>query len=348
MRSEHRSEHNVTTPNFNRGGKRAEEEAKKRNTGFAKTPWLRLEDGDQVYLRLIDDSEDWIWVNQHEFISTKGAPPDFKAEGNKKWPTTMGAVCRRDEAFQGIYNDCYICDHVTKDGKKARPALRLYARAVEREQVLGTQEMLEAGKLDQYPDPSKMVDRRVGFKDAQVEEPILDKEGKPTGKTEMRRKIVVLRFGMKNFFGALQGLYDVYGKLTDKDLSVTRKGSDTDTVYSIVPLEPTPGHDLADPVLKARYEEAALAAGADLTKIISDQASDDYYARFFDKTKDFPSSGKGKDDTESEGAPVDQQAKPEARAADPEALRRMREKVLNANRPVQTEEPAAASSVNFE
>ena len=339
----------MTTPNFNRGGKRAEEEAQKRSVSFAKTPWLRMEDGDQVFLRLIDDSDDWIWVNQHEFIPTKGAPPDFKTEGNKKWPVTMGAVCRRDSAFQGIHSDCYICDHMlTKEGKHYRPALRLYARAVEREQVIGTQEMLEAGKLNQYPDPAKMIGRRVGFKDAQVEESILDKDGQPTGKTEKRRKVVVLRFGMKNFFGALQGLYDVYGTLTDKDLSVTRKGSNTDTVYSIVPLEPTPGHDLADPVLKVRYEEAAQAAGADLIKIISDQASDDYYARFFDKTKEFPSSSRDKDE-ESEGAPAEEQAKPEARAADPEALRRMREKVLNANRPAsQTEEPVATSSANFD
>lgn len=339
----------MTIPNFNRGGKRAEEEAKKRNVSFAKTPWLRLDDGDQVFLRLIDDSDDWIWVNQHEFIPTKGAPPDFKAEGGKKWPATMGAVCRHDDAFEGIYSDCYICDHmVNKDGKRYRPALRLYARAVVREQVIGTQEMLESGKLSQYPDPAKMVGRRVGFKDAQVEEAILDKEGQPTGRTEMRRKVVVLRFGMKNFFGALQGLYDVYGRLTDKDLSVTRKGADTDTVYSIVPLEPTPGHDLADPELKARYEEAAQAAGADLTKIISGQADDDYYARFFDKTKNFPTSRKDKEEGEPEGAPAEQQAKPEARAADPEALRRMREKVLNANRPTQTEEPVVTSSVNFE
>lgn len=337
----------MTTPNFRRGGKQAEEEAKRRNIGFARTPWLKMEDGDQIFLRLIDDSTEWISIDQHEFIPTKGAPADWKAENGRKWPATMGAVCRKDKAFRevGLYPDgCYICDHMIdpKKDKKFRPALRLYARAVEREQVIGTQEMVDAGKI-----PENAVGRRVGFRDMEVEEAVLDSEGKPTDKKEIRKKILVLRFGMKNFYGALQGFYDVHGKLTDRDLSVTRKGSDTETTYSIVPLDATAGHDLADPETKARYEAASTLAGIDLGQILLDQSSDDYYARFFDRTKEIPSTTKKKTDSEPEGAPAEQQAKPEARAADPEALRRMRDKVMGAN-PRPTDAEPAAAGVNFE
>lgn len=332
----------MTTPNFQRGGKAAEEESRKRNAaGFARVNYLRMEDGERVFIRLIDDSPEWIWINQHEFIPTKGAPEDYKAQDGKKWPDKMSGVCRHDKAFKGIYTDCYICDEMRKpDGKKYRPAIRIYARAVEREAVIGTKEMVEEGKI-----PEDRIGFQVGFRDKLVEEPVLDSEGKPTEKMETRKKILVLRFGLKNFFGQLQGFYDVQGKLVNRDLAVTRKGTDTDTVYSIVPLDPTPGHDLSDPATKTKYEDACKAAGVDLGRLLVDQSSDEYYARWFDKTKEAPSR-KTKDE-EPEGAPTEQQTKPQQRAADPDALRRMREKVMSGNPSRQTD-AAAAGAANFE
>lgn len=331
---------------FRRGGKAAEEQAKKQNS-FSKTYWLDVSDGEKVILRFLDDSDDWIYTNQHNFVPTKGAPADASEEDKKKFPSNMSAVCRHDEAFKGIYSDCFICDQMVKEnGKSYRPSLRLWARAVEREEVRGTQEMADAGKID-----SKMIGKRVGFKDKLVEEPVLNDKGEPTGKSELRRKIIVIRMGMKNFFGQLQGYYDVYDTVLDRDYHVTRVGTGMDTDYKIVPLEVIPGHDLRNPETRQKYETYSVEAGVDLGTIIESQADDDFYARFFDTTKVAKPRGKKDEGSEDKPAtaPADQQTKPQPAAPSADALAAMRERVRGGNpAPVTTEpEPAASGAINF-
>lgn len=318
-------------PNFGKGGKKAEEIVQQQSN-FAKVKWLDIADKETIILRLLDDSEDWLYAQQHNFVPTKGAPEGASSEESSKYPTRMSAVCRMDDGFlnpdtnEREHADCFICDHMSKDdGKPYTRALRLWSRAVVREPVIGTQEHVDAGKIE-----AKKIGAVVGYTDKMVEKPILDDDKKPTGKVEMQREILVLRQGMKNFYGYLQGAADVYGGLLDRDWSVTRKGTGTATDYSIMPLNPTQGFDLADPATKERYEGYAKQVGIDLPDLIAKQASDDFYGYFFDtRVKAEARRKKDGDSNKGEsGAPAAQQEKPKDPEVSAEAVAAMKARVM--------------------
>lgn len=291
-------------PKFGRGGAKAKEAADKAQARAPRTNYFSLKDGESAIIRLIDDGDEtgWIYVKQHEYVPVqKDAPEDYQGE----WPKRTGAICRHDEAFAGMYSDCWICDEMTREdtGKPYRPALRLWARAVMREAVKGTQEMVDEGKI-----PATKIGKRVAIKDKMIDVAEMDSKGEATGKTVEQFDVQVLNFGMKNFFGYLQGFYDVYGTVLDRDYVIKREGSGTDTEYSIVPLPEIKNgeggiYTLEDAEVRAKYLDIV-----DLEEIIARRASDDHYARYFDPNKEV---------AKKEGAKkTSAKAKPKAAAQD--------------------------------
>jgi hypothetical protein len=308
----------VAAPVIPRGGSRAAEQAAadkeaRSKRSFNDWEYLTLKEapqgevyGESVVLRLITDEGDWREVKQHSFINTKSAPHDKPAE--RKWPVKMGAVCRKSRGFDVLYNDeCFICDHMTveKNGKTRKPyaSTRLWAVAVVRDPVIGTQAHVDAGLIEPY-----QVGKPAFYKDATIEKDEF-KDGQPTGKTLKLKKFVVLNFAMENFFDKLLGFNNVYETVVDRDYRVTRKWSGTDTDYEIAPLDPQKvlegplagkKFDLRNPEIAAEYDYTF-----DLDKIIADQASDEHYEWFFDDRvtssweKRFPA--KDKKDGESAG-----------------------------------------------
>jgi hypothetical protein len=231
--------------------------------------------GETKVIRLVTDEPDFRETRQHSFVKTKPAPADKPAD--KKWPLKMGAVCRQSPGFDAIYADCYIdiADEYLVEGKKGmyhpKPALRLWAVAVEREPLIGTDAMVAAGQIEAYE-----VGSPVGYQDVLVEREV-------DGKTVKAPKFVVLNFGLENFFNSILGFHTAYGTLLDRDYKITRKGSGTDTDYIIAPLDKqlhTDGKpfDLRRPELKELYE-----IPFDLDAIIANLASDEYYEWFFDR-----------------------------------------------------------------
>jgi hypothetical protein len=326
-------------PNFRRGGKAAEEAANKQGANkFVKTRYLDLKDGESILLRFIDDSQDWLSVNQHNFTPTKGASADASDEQRQRFPKRMTAVCRYDEAFGKSYPDCYICDHMTNErGRPMNPGLRVWARAVEREEIIGTQEMVDDGRIK-----SHLMGTRVGFRDVEVDEPVLNERGEVTGRTELRKKIIVLNLGVKNFFGPMQGYHDIYKTVLDREYHVTRKGAGTETDYRIVSMDPTPDHDLRDPETKERYLGYCRDSAVNVPKMILDRSTDDYYARYFDPRRE---PAKPTQDSAQPTAPVDEQAKPAEQSASKIALQEMKNRVLNQNQ--QADKPAGTMA-NFQ
>jgi hypothetical protein len=308
---------------LNRGGKAAEKEAE--SSSFGKLNYFKLaKPGESMVLRFIDDDTDWIYIRQHPMVATKGRPSDYPKDSS--WPAVMGAVCRKDKSFTDPgstphYTDCYICDApemVDSKGKKYGRGVRLWARAVVREAVYDG----EDGPI-------------LGYRDATHEITTKDASGNETKKTV--RKIVLVNMAVKNFFGALQGFADIYHTVLDRDYLITRKGEGTDTDYNIVPLDKIEGFDLRTPELKAKYEayaEEADASAAALEKVVLDLASDEFYAKFFDPTKQAP-AWKGKKGEEKSstseaattGAPAAEQAKPEEEAFTTERLAKLKERV---------------------
>lgn len=277
--------------NFRRGADEAAAAVK--SGGFARTHYFSIEDGEEAVLRFLTDAnpdpnnphvEAWIVVQQHQMVPTKDKPEGW--EGN--WPKAMGAVCRYDDAFKDVYNDCYICDHlVGKHERVRKPAPRIWALAALRERVF------EDGKLVGIKDVEREVTRKKR-----------DKDGKETGEEETTKEkaIVVVNMGWKNFFNALQGFASVYGTILDRDYWIKRSGASTDTTYQIVNIDPIPGYDLRDPEVMKKYE-----SGYDLAEIISGNASDEFYAKFFDPRVSVDKDG----NIIKTGAPVESQAKPE-------------------------------------
>lgn len=258
------------SPAFRKGGDVAEEAAKKASPNFARTQWFGIKDGETAILRFITEATDWITVDQHTQVPTKGKPDGHT--GN--WPERMGAICRNDPAFveptgKRMFPDCYICEFLVgkdKQVKKASP--RTWALACLREQVI------EDGKVVGIRDKIREVERKRP--DSDQTEVVKEKD------------IVVVSQGWKNFWGALQGFAGHYGTITDRDYKITRKGSTTDTEYRIIPLDPIKD-DRSNEKLAVTTPDGSFTEWGkrydgvyDLAEIITDQASDRFYGLFFD------------------------------------------------------------------
>lgn len=247
------------SPNFRKGGEAGEEASAKASVRFAKVEYFSLEDKEQGLLRFLTEHTDWITVDQHQMIPTKSKPADYT--GN--WPEKMGAVCRKDKAFD--YGECYICDfglEKGKGGKVKRPQPRTWALACRREEVI------ENGRVVGIKDKLREVQRK--------------KEGSDETETVIEKDIVVVRFAWSNFWHNIQAAAGHYGTVLDRDYLVQRKGSGLDTDYSILPIDPVPAadgekFDLRNPDFMKLY-----ANDYDLEEIITGQSSEEYYARFFD------------------------------------------------------------------
>ena len=256
---EHGEKNMSGTTNFRRGAEAAKEASKGAN--FARTQFFSLDDGKSEILRFLTDKDDWIVVDQHQMIPTKKQPADYPKDA--KWPEKMGAVCRKDPAFS--YGECYIDDFLVGTGegkaKVKKPGARSWALACLREEVM------EDGKV-------------VGLRDKTREVTIPEKDGQPE-KTVTEKAIVVVNMGYKNFFAILEGFAGRYGTVLDRDYWIKRSGSDTDTTYQIVPMDPIETgdgrFDLREPQFMQRYQSDLV-----LEEVVSERADDHFYARFFD------------------------------------------------------------------
>lgn len=324
----------MSSPMFGKGGEQAAIISESQGgSKFARVNYFKLADKEQGVFRFITDSPDWIFVKQHPSVPTKNKPSDWPDKA--KWPEGMPAVCRHDQAFVGMYSDCYVCDTPVMNPrdttKPLKPALRVWALAVEREAVMGdgTDAMGGADKKGKL----------LGYRDATEEVEV--KDGDSTKKVK-QKKIVIVNMGMKNFFGALQGIFGIYGTVCDRDYAIKRSGEGLDTDYTIVPLDKTVGHEPGseswDRLLKAVEEQSI-----DLEAIVAEKASDDYFARFFDPSKT-SAPMKGKEEGGSAAAATTSTPPPSDNGGgvvDDDRLRAMRERVRGG---ASTEAPASEAA----
>lgn len=340
----------MAQPNFRTGAEAAQAAAK--SGGFAKTQFFQLEDGKSAILRFITDAfvdpnfphvEAWITVDQHQRIPTKEKPDNW---GNSKWPEYMSAVCRYDEAFIGMYSDCYICDHIVGNNGIKKPSARTWALACLREDVIGDGSEALGGEAMK----GKVVGRRDVTREVTI--PAREaKDGKPAQAEETRteKAVVVVNMGWKNFFSTLEGYASHYGTVLDRDYKITRKGAGMDTDYNIIPLDPIQAKtangevkvmDLRHPEFAERY-----ASSLDLTEVVAETATDKFYAKFFDPRY---SASDDSDEVKETGAPAEQQAKP-SNDPDPEKMAELTARVKgynpqNGEAPAEAPQPAAVGA----
>jgi hypothetical protein len=172
-----------------------------------------------------------------------------------------------------------------------------------------------------------------------------------TNVVTMHPEVVVLNFSTNNFFGALQGYYDVFKTVLDRDFHVTRKGTGKDTDYSIIARDPIRNadgsvYDLRNPETRAKYEGLV-----DLGELITAQASDDHYARYFDPTVPIPPR---RDAEDGDSAPASAQrsqepmkAAPAANEPNEEQMKAMRERIKGIKPKEATEADEPQAAVNF-
>lgn len=349
--------------NISRGGASAKEEAAKTSfSSFKRVEFLNIKDGESIIVRFIDDGDEWPWVYQHGFVPTKGAPPDWDPKGKdgapaKQWSETMGSVCRKqknkdgDLVFPDYNGECFICDEMhNPDNKKGKyfPSVKVWARVIEREQVKGTQQMVDDGLI-----PARKLGKPVGFRDKLIEQQDTDSEGNPTGPVKKVPRVFVINQGMKNFYGGMEAFYENYGTVLDRDFRITREGEKLKTDYNIIPLEPikimvpvldnegNPEIDLEtgepemeegvwsleDPAIKESYAKL-LNMEAEIER----QASDRHYDTFFDnrpghehptskKDDAKPAKAKRAAEDDDEGVGTAAPAEPEDDEQDVAALR---------------------------
>jgi hypothetical protein len=329
--------------NFSRGGEKAREESKKSFPSFARTNYLRLKDKESVIIRLIDDSPEWIFIAQHSFVPTKGAPKDWESKGKdsnapaKKWPETMNAVCRKarnegELVFPEHDGKCFICDEMTGNPKskngKYYPSVKVWARAVVRDAVIGTEQMVAQGLIE-----AREVGKTVGFQDRMIEIQETDDSGEKVGEPKKVPDVVVVNYG-QNFFGPLQACFEGYGTVLDRDYRVTRNGDGLKTEYNPIPMEHMFEADENGKSVKFTLENEAVRAPylkmVDLEAVVEEQASDRHFATFFDTTQEIPTRSKAKAESgaESNDEGVGAQAASPASTTDQVDLQKMRDRLM--------------------
>lgn len=361
---------------FGRGGEAAveaeEEIAASRGGGasFRKTHYLpKIGKGKHIVLRYLLDSSEWWYVMSHPSAPTKGKPSDWP--DGRSFPENMPAVCRYDKAFkadpekglEAVYHDCYICDAklVNGWGRECKPVIRVYTLAVVREEVVATQEMVDDPAMPQIT--AEHLGKSIGYRDAtrEVEVPkrddkgevIKDKDGKTVMETIVEPQIIVVNQAVNNYFNGLQSMFGIYKTVTDRDYVVKQNNEGKDVEYVHIPLEKIESLVPGAPAWE-RYPKAIEAQGdsVDIEHILMDRSSDDYYATFFDPSKEAPKRGGNKDDkggsaptSQGNSAPAAQQNAAPSNEPDPDALAAMRARMRGGSAPAATEAAAEPEKV---
>lgn len=320
----------TTMPTF-RSGAEAAEQASQRHT-FQRLGYFSLKDGESAYIRMLSGHESgtgFITVDQHGNCPTRDKPEG--SSGN--WPQKMSATCRKDQAFGDMYEDCYLCDMWAKTGddRSYKPAARCWALGVVRKQ--------------------NMVDgRQVGMVDSCIE---VERDGEKLIVPEVVLMNFAWNNFFVNMattytLNGTWGDRDHYvvrkGSGTDTDYKISAQApcDVNGQPYEIAlakheanPAEyPHPGPVFDTRIIQhaGRYlhalgispEDMATKFGddpqkafdAEISKIVIDRSSDDYYARFFDVRVPQPSNEK-KADT-SPGAQAAATTPPPAVVATPQ------------------------------
>lgn len=272
---------------------KAAADARKAAYSADRLDYLSISDGESAYVRLLTPASEWVFVAQHSYVKTKPQPADFK--GNK-WPEAMGAVCRNDAGVREELNlqsgDCYVCTNKLPSGFRkefAKPSPRVWAVAALRQQIRGDGTERMGGE--------ELRGRLLGYDDVLEEYKVLGKDGQPTEQTAERIKLVLINMTYKQIFATLKHAdANVIGGVQSRDFMIQRTGSGTDTEYQVLMLDPvddTDGQPLkpGSPGWK-RYDDVLAAREVDLVKIVLKQASDEHYARWFDRTKQVDKDGK--------------------------------------------------------
>lgn len=255
----------------------AEQKAKSSGRSKSLKPgFFKLDEGDTITLRFVEEGYDWLGPKQHSFVQTKEEPADYK--GN--WPNSVNAVCRYDDLIDA--DECYICDNRVENnyGNFSYPSRKVYTLAQVREPVYGDGTANMGG-----PD----MKGRILFyvpKMMEVDHP-------ETGKKIEIPEFIIINQNLENFANPLEVHLLDYGTILDRDYRVTRMGSGVKTSYSFNPVPTGKDEDFVPGTdeWKTYVEEPLELMSVTLEDDLKYKGSEDFYARWIDPNKEIPSSG---------------------------------------------------------
>lgn len=307
---------------FSRGIDKAIEDSANQGTTFERTAYFpSLKSDESVTLRWVTDYNETYSVLVHGSVKTKPKPSSMDKEA--KWPESMPAICRNDEAFKsaGMYDSCYICDNKLSSswGKVSKPSVRVYGIAVLRKPVVGTQEMADAGKI-----PGVKVGRTVGYvtETREVErivrdadgEPKKDKEGKMVTETVTTPAFVLVNKSVGNFWRNLRPFFNADGTICGRDYTITAMGEGTNVDFVFNPADSTPSFEPGTDSWKSLLDELDKTGEFfDIPSIFISQSSDEYIGHFFDPSYVEPTSdNKGSSSKSTSGSSSTSSDKPQS------------------------------------
>lgn len=260
---------------FRRGHEAAKADADSGGGLARRVQYWNIKENESEVLRFLTDAPEWFVVRQHTFFPTKPAPADAK-----KWPAAMTAVCRKDPAFAGEYSSCPLCEAIKDNDLKGyggkgpmKTRSMVFALAVRRERVVCDGSEAMGG-------PAKKGKKAT--RDFMVELDELDEDGKATGEKREVPDIRIISNTMYSLFNNLRSAYETYDSVVDRDFVIKREKAPngTGTVHTAVGLDLIPALQPGEPRWKT-YTEALDFYGLDLGTMLEEQASDEFYNRFF-------------------------------------------------------------------
>lgn len=262
-------------PQFRMGTEEAEKASAR--TSFIRTGYLKIEEDQSAFVRLLTDHDKLVTVLQHNAAPTRAKPENHTG----KWPQTMPGVCRNDKAFAGMYPDCFLDLEWERTGndRAFKPKSRSWGLGIVRKK--------------------RMVEgRHIGFEDEMIE--IVDSDKQKI----MIPRIVTMNFSWVNFWNNFAALKEIHGTWLDRDVLIKRTGKELDSDYSVAQGDPVGLDGLkatdANPAFDPRIMEHAApyitAIGLDpkdfessadafrqaLGTLVAERATDEFYDRFFD------------------------------------------------------------------
>jgi hypothetical protein len=223
-----------------------------------------FKDNDDILVRFVDEHDEWPVVDVHIGVPTKDTPANRK-KSNFPWPKNMGATCQNDVMFriddpasgnptdtwEEGFGDCYIHSHYAdKMNQWNRPysaaTTSTFARVVLREKRDG-----------------KFFDQTEEWES-------------PDGKKFIVPKVRVISQQWGKFFSGIKAAAFEDDSVRTRDFRIQRSGKD----FVITAMSVSPDHKPGTESWKT-YEEALELMGASLEALIRDQASADWYKKWF-------------------------------------------------------------------
>lgn len=226
-----------------------------------------LKDGNQV-VRFLQDGDQILYANFHDFVETKDQPEAFTG---KRWPKAMPAVCGYDKNYG--HGACYVCDS-KMEGKFGllKPNSMTYILANRREPLLADKTSPLAGQV-------------IGYQSAMMDVEVMENGEKVTKKFP---ELVIVQLPVRSIGAGLMAEWERRGTICGNDWTLTRTGEGVDTRYGIAAdradqeffrLHGGTGEvmqnwsDFYNPVLEALK--------VDLVQSLKDMGSKEHYDRWY-------------------------------------------------------------------